>query len=82
MIIIIGKICLLTDIALPSDRNVIRKEAEKKLKYENLSIEIQGMWNIKCFMIPVITEATRIVTKGLKGYLETMLGKDSIDFLQ
>jgi hypothetical protein len=35
------KICLLTDVAIPSDRNVIQKESEKKLKYKNLSIEIQ-----------------------------------------
>jgi hypothetical protein len=46
--------------------NVIQKESEKKLKYENLSIEIQQMWNMTCFVIPVITGATGIVTKGLK----------------
>jgi hypothetical protein len=32
--------CLLIDVAIPSDRNVIQKETEKKLKYKNLSIEI------------------------------------------
>jgi hypothetical protein len=46
--------------------NAIQKESEKKLKYNNLSIEIQRLWNIKCFVIPVITGATGIVTKGLK----------------
>jgi ABC-type sulfate transport system permease subunit len=66
---------------MPSDRNVIQ-ESEKKLKYKNLSIEIQRMWNMKCFVIPVIIAATRIVTKGLKKYLETILGKHSIDSLQ
>jgi hypothetical protein len=60
------KICLLIDVAIPSDRNVIQKESEKKLKYKNLSIEIQRMWNMKCFVIPVITGATGIVTRGLK----------------
>jgi hypothetical protein len=35
------KTCLLTDVAIPSDKNVIQKEDEKKLKYKNLSIEIQ-----------------------------------------
>jgi hypothetical protein len=34
------KMCLLIDVAIPSDRNVIEKESEKKLKYKNLSIEI------------------------------------------
>jgi hypothetical protein len=35
--------CLLIDVAMPSDRIIIKKEAEKKLKYKNLSIEIQRM---------------------------------------
>jgi len=29
------------------DRNVIKKEAEKILKYKDLTIEIQRMWNVK-----------------------------------
>jgi hypothetical protein len=29
----------LIDVAIPSDRNAIQKEAEKKLKHKNLSIE-------------------------------------------
>jgi hypothetical protein len=61
------KICLLKYIAIPSDRNVIQKESENKLKYKKLSIEIQRMWNMKCFVIPVIIGATGIVTRGLKN---------------
>jgi hypothetical protein len=60
------KICLLIDVAIPLDRNVIQKESKKKLKYKNLSIEIQRMWNMRCFVIPVIIGAIIIVTKGLK----------------
>jgi hypothetical protein len=37
----------LIDVAIPSDKNVIQKEVEKKLKYKNLSIEIQRVWNMK-----------------------------------
>ena len=29
------------DVAIPADRNVVQKEAEKKLKYKGLCIEIQ-----------------------------------------
>jgi hypothetical protein len=29
------KTCLLIDVAIPSDKNVIQKEAEKKSKYRN-----------------------------------------------
>jgi hypothetical protein len=39
------KTCLLIDVAIQSDKNVIQKEAEKKIKHKNLSIEIQRMWN-------------------------------------
>jgi hypothetical protein len=60
------KICLLIDVAIPSDTNVIQEESENKLKYKNLTTEIQRMWNKKCFVIPVIIRATGIVTKGLK----------------
>jgi hypothetical protein len=70
------------DVAIPSDRNITQKELENKLKYKNLSIEIQGMWNMKCFVIPVIIGATGIVTRGVKIYLETIPGKHSIDTLQ
>jgi hypothetical protein len=60
------RICLMSDVAIPSDSNVIQKEAEKKLKYQNVSIEIQRMWNLKCFVIPVIIAATGLKSKSLK----------------
>jgi hypothetical protein len=72
----------LIDVAIPSDKNVIQKEAEKKLKYKNLSIEIRRMWNMKCFVIQVITGATGIVSKSLQKYLETVSGQHSVDSLQ
>jgi hypothetical protein len=61
---------LLIDAAIPSDRSVIQKKAEKKLKYKNLSTEIQLMSNMKCFVMPVITGTTGIVSKSLQKYLE------------
>jgi hypothetical protein len=39
------------------------------------------MWNMKCFVIPVIIGAMGIVSKGLKN-LETIPGQHSIDLLQ
>jgi hypothetical protein len=55
----------LIDVAIPPDKDVIQKKAEKKLKYKNLSIVIQRMWLMKCFVIPVIIGATGIVRKSL-----------------
>ena len=46
--------CRLIDVAISGDRNVIKKEAEKILKYKDLTTEIQRMWNVKTKVIPVI----------------------------
>jgi len=62
------KTCTLIDMAIPADRNVVQKEAEKKLKYKNLCIETQRMWNLKCTIVPVIIGATGIVTRSLKKF--------------
>jgi len=35
--------CMLIDVAISGDRNVIKKEDEKILKYKDLTIEIQRM---------------------------------------
>ena len=76
------KTCTLIDVAIPADRNVVQKEAENKLKYTCLGIEVQRMWNLKCTIIPVINGATRIVTRSLRKNVETVPGKHSIDSLQ
>jgi len=69
-------------VAIPADRNVVQKKAEKKLKYKTLCIEIQRMWDLKCTIIPVIIGATGIVTRSLSKNLDVVLGKHSIDSLQ
>ena len=38
---------MLIDVVISGDRNVIKKEAEKILKYKDLAIEIQRMWKVK-----------------------------------
>ena len=77
-----GKTCTLIDVAISTDRNVVQKEAEKKLKYKSLCIEIQRLWNLKCMIVLVIIVATGIVMRSLKKNLETIPGKHSIDSLQ
>ena len=39
--------CMLIDVAISGDRNVIEIEAENILKYKNLTIQIERMLNLK-----------------------------------
>jgi hypothetical protein len=64
------KTCLLIEVTIPSDRNVAQREAEKKLKYKTLCIEIQWMCHMKCMIVAVIMAATGIVTKAWSLKLE------------
>jgi hypothetical protein len=82
IIIIIFIILIIIDVAIPTDRNVVQKEVEKKLKCRSLCIEIQRMWNLKSTIIPVINGATGTVTRSLRKNLEVVPGKHLIDSLQ
>jgi hypothetical protein len=74
--------CMLIDAAIPGDRNVIKK-AEKILKYKDLTIEIQRMWNVvKTKVMPVIIGATGTISKSLRKYLRNIPGKHDIKELQ
>ena len=57
---------------------MIKKEAENVLKYKDLTIEIQHMWNVEEKVIPLITEATRTISKSFRQYLSNTLGKHEI----
>jgi hypothetical protein len=58
---------MLKNIAVPSDRNVAQEEAEKKLKYNSLRIEIQRTRNMKCFVTTGIMGVAGIFSRGLKN---------------
>jgi hypothetical protein len=57
---------------------VIKKEAEKILKYKDLKIEIQFMWIVKANVIPVITGANGTISKSLRQYLSNIPGEHEI----
>jgi hypothetical protein len=74
--------CLLIDVAISGDRNVIKKEDEKILKYKDLTIEIQCMWNVKTKVIPVIIGATGTISKSFGKYVSNIPGKYKVKELQ
>jgi hypothetical protein len=47
---------------------VIQKEAEKILKYKDLTTEIQRMWNVKTRVISVMIAATGTISKSFRKY--------------
>ena len=53
---------MLIEVVNSEDRNVIKQETEKILKYKDLTIEIQRMWNVKTKVIPVIIVATGTIS--------------------
>ena len=73
--------CMLIDIAISGDRNVIRKEAEN-LKYKDLTIEIQRMWNVKTKVKPVIIGAIGTISKSFRKYVSNIRGKHEVKELQ
>ena len=67
--------CMLTDVAISGDRNVIKKESEMILKYTDLTIEIQRMWNVKTKVIPLTIGATGTISKSFRKYVSNISGK-------
>jgi hypothetical protein len=61
-------ICMLIDVVIPGDRNMIEKEAEKVLRYKDLITEIQRMWNVKTKVAPVIIGTTGTISKSSRKY--------------
>ena len=72
---------MLIDVAIPGDKNVIKREAEKILKYKDPITEIERRWNVKAKVIPMIG-VTGTISKSLRQYQSNILGKHEIKELQ
>ena len=69
---------MLIDATIPGDRNVIKKGVEWILKYENLTTETQGMWNVKTRVIRVVRGATGTTSKSFRKFPINRPGKQKI----
>jgi len=74
--------CMLIDVAIPGDTNMIKKEAEKILKNKDLTTEIQCMWNVKTRVIPVIIGATGSISKSFRKYVSDIPGNHDVKEIQ
>ena len=74
--------CMLIDVAISGDRNIIKKEADKILKYKDLTIEIQRTWNVKTKVMPVIIEATGTISNSFIKYVSNIPGSHEVKELQ
>jgi hypothetical protein len=72
---------MLIAVAIPGERNLIKKEAENILNHKDL-LKVQRIWNVKAKVIPVITGATGTISESLKQYLSNIPGKNEIKKLQ
>ena len=72
------------DVAISGDRNVIKKECKKILKYTRkyLTIELQRMWNVKTKVIPVIIGAIGTISKSFIKYVSNIPGGHEAKQLQ
>ena len=61
---------------------MIKKEAEKILKYKDLTIKIQLMWNVKTKFIPVIIGTPWTISKILRKYMRKIPGNQEVKELQ
>jgi len=53
----------LINVAISGDRNLIRKEARRIRKYEDLTLELQHIWNVKTKVIQITTGSTGTISK-------------------
>jgi hypothetical protein len=52
------------------------------LKYKDLTIEIQRIWNVKARVIPVIIGATGTISKSFRQYVSNIPGNHDVRELQ
>jgi hypothetical protein len=73
---------LLMDTKFAGNRNVIKKEAERFLKYKEVTLEIRHMQSMETKVIPVITGTTGTILQSFRKYMKNINGKHHITELQ
>jgi hypothetical protein len=61
---------------------VTKTEAEKILKYIDLTTEIQRIWNVKARVIPAVIGVTGSISKSFRKYASNIPGNRDVKELQ
>ena len=64
------KSCLIIDIAIPGDKNIITKEQEKIDKYQDLQTELGKLWKLKTEVVHVVVGALATTSQNLNIYIK------------
>jgi len=54
---------MLIDVENSGNRNLIKREVQKILKYKDRAVDVLKMWNVKRKSVPVITGATGTISQ-------------------
>ncbi|TWW73543.1 hypothetical protein D4764_15G0009370 [Takifugu flavidus] len=71
------RVHLVVVFAIPSDRNIRKKEHEKLERYQGLKEEMARMWDMKATVVPVVIVTLRAVTPKLCRWLQQIPGTTS-----
>lgn len=61
----------------PMDINIFAKEF-KKLRYKDLQIKVERMWQFKTSMFPIVVGTLGLVKKGTAKHREKISGKQNL----
>ena len=67
----------LIDVAIPGDSRIDQKVVEKIIKYQDLQVEIERLWEKKATVVPVVIGVLGAIHRDLVKHLKT-LGLDKI----
>ena len=62
----------IVDINCPNDNNVLRNEIEKRIKYTDLKIELERIWEINFQVVPVVIGSLGAVSTKIGDFINTL----------
>ena len=74
--------CLIVDVAVSDDVNVLKKETEKRLNYKDLQREISRMWNVKTKVVAVVVGVLGTMSDNFNKEIELIPGKPIAEDIQ